>query len=166
MILLAVAATIMAFSSCKKDETKTDLLTKPSKGWVLSEATSSPHYALQDGTFATDLMKDGYLDAFELDDIIKFKENGGQTIDPGKLIDPHYGYQAEVAATWSFNDDETILNMQIPFFYNDEGTSYDQEIENCDLLELTEDELRIKYTFNDDLTKVMYSFTLTYVPAK
>lgn len=166
MLLLAVSAVCFSLSSCSKEESKTDLLTKPSKGWVLSGATSSPAYELSNGSFATDLMEDGYLKEYEKDDIIKFSEDGGQTISPGKLVDPYDGYQKVVAATWSFSDDETILNMQIPFFYNDEGTSYDSDIESCEILSLTNDELRIKYTFSDDPVKGKYSFTLTYVHAK
>lgn len=164
LVFTVVLAMGVLFTSCKKDKTNTELLTI-SKGWVLSAATSSPAYALSDTSFATNLMTDGYLLECELDDVIKFSENGAQTIVPNDVcVD---GYQLETAALWSFLEEETILKMQLPFFYNDDWTSYDAEFEECKILSLTEDELRIKFTFNDDETpaKGTYSFTLTYVPA-
>ncbi|MEG1555731.1 MAG: hypothetical protein RR356_03295 [Bacteroidales bacterium] len=172
-ILTLVVATIVAitFSSCGDEpKTYTELLTI-SKGWVLSSATSSPAYELSNNTFATNLITDGYLSACEVDDIIKFTANGGETIEPGKTncsSELGYGYTKSVAATWKFNAEETHLFFQIPFFYNAEGDSYDKEQENVEILSLTETELRVKYTF-DDVTspaKTKYSFTLTYVPAK
>jgi len=167
LILTAVIAMAVIFSSCKeKEKTKTELLTIK-KGWVLSAATSSPAYALSDGSFATDLMKDGYLYECELDEVIKFTDNGAQTIVPNTLCE-EFGYQTETAALWTFEDDETILKMQLPMFYNAAGTSFDEEFEKCQILALTEKELRLKYTFTDteNPTKGEYSFTLTYVPAK
>ncbi len=165
LVFTVVLAMGVLFTSCKKDKTNTELLTI-TKGWVLSAATSSPAYELADQSFATNLMTDGYLEECELDEVIKFSENGAQTIVP-KDVCTDFGYQAETSALWSFNEDETILKMQIPFFYKDDGTSYDEEFEECTILSLTEDELRIKFTFNDDETpaKGTYTFTLTYVPA-
>jgi len=165
LVFTVVLAMGVLFTSCKKDKTNTELLTI-TKGWVLSAATSSPAYLLSDDSYATNLMTDGYLEECELDEVIKFSEKGAQTIVP-KDVCTDFGYQAETSALWSFNEDETLLKMQIPFFYNDDETSYDEEIEECTILSLTEDELRIKFTFNDDKTptKGTYTFTLTYVPA-
>jgi len=169
LLLVAVAALVaVSFTSCNNDKTYTELLTQ-SKGWVLSAASTSPSYLLSDGSYATDLINDGYLYAYEVDDIITFAENGAETINPGKLIDTTAGYQAEVATTWSFDNAEnpTTITMQLPFFYNAAGTSYDTEAETCTILSLTSEEFRIKYTFNAESTaKEAYSFTLTYVPAK
>ena len=87
LILTAVIAVALFFASCNKDEKSyTELLTIK-KGWVLDVATSSPAYELSDGSFATDLMKDGYLEECELDDVIKFADNGAQTIIPNTLCD-------------------------------------------------------------------------------
>lgn len=167
VLMFALLAMSMVFVSCKKeDKTNTALLCNKN-GWVLKGAASSPAYALANGTFATDLINQGYLFECEVDDIIKFTENGGQTINPGEKLCED-GYQKEVAATWSFNEDETELTMQIPFFYNDEVTSFDAVQETVQILSLTETELRVKYTFNDDESpaKGTYSFTLTYEPYK
>ena len=166
LVFTVVLAMGVLFTSCKKDKTNTELLTI-SKGWVLSAATSSPAYALSDTSYATNLMTDGYLLECELDEVIKFSEDGAQTIVPNDVCED-FGYQMETAALWSFQEDETILKMQLPFFYNDDNTSYDADFEECKILSLTEDELRLKFTFNDDevVTKGTYSFTLTYVPAR
>ena len=74
--VLAIAALfLVGVTSCTQEKTATELLTQKN-GWVLSSATSSPAYHLSDGSFATDLMTEGYLMAWELDDIIVFNENG------------------------------------------------------------------------------------------
>ncbi|MCQ2286686.1 MAG: hypothetical protein MJZ76_07410 [Bacteroidales bacterium] len=152
--LMIAVALVAGLSSCKKDEeaTKTALLTYE-YGWVLKSATSSPAYALENGTFATDLINDGYLFECELDDIILFKENGGMVVMPKVACED----ETEYAATWKFDENEENITMQIPFFY-------DEEAEKCQLMSLTEDEMKIKFTFNDNETptKGVYSFILTY----
>ena len=162
VIALAFIACTMLFSSCKKGEqTKTAMLCYK-YGWVLESATTSPAYRLSNGTFCTDLMTEGYLEACELDEIIKFTENGSQTIIPKEICD--FGYQKEVATTWSFNEAEDELNFQLPFFYNANNTNFDEEFEKCEIMSLTNDELKIKFTFDDYEAgaKNAYSFTLTY----
>ena len=175
LIFALTAVFALSLSSCGKNKkadgtteeqqkTKTELLCIE-KGWVLSAATSSPAYELADGTFAINLMTDGYLYPYELDDIIIFNSNGNQVINGGTNVpaDPYEDYQQRDygVGTWSFSDDETVLYFQIPFFYNEMK-------ENAQVLALTENELRVKYTFNDDEApaKGTYSFTLTYVPVK
>ena len=164
LVIALVAIFAVAITSCgkKNEKTNTDLLSIE-KGWVLSTATSSPAYHMIDGSFATDLINDGYLFDYEVDDIIKFQANGNQIINGGKLVPAEGDYQAtdKGVGTWKFNSDETELSFQIPFFY-------DEEVETAQILKLSETELRVKYTFNatDNPTKEAYSFTLTYVPAK
>lgn len=165
VIALAFIACTMLFASCKKvDQTNSAMLCYK-YGWVLESATSSPAYALRNGSFCTDLMTEGYLEDCELDEILKFDENGAMVITPKEVCD--FGYQNEVATTWSFNEAEDTLNMQLPFFYNDNETSFDEEIESCQVMSLTNDELKIKYTFKDYAAPTkgqynVYSFTLTY----
>ena len=166
--VLAVAAMVVfTLTSCDRPEpTKADYLCQ-SKGWVLSAATSTPAYVLSDGTYINDLMTEGYLFASELDDIITFNANGTMSINPGTNIDTTFGYQQEVGSTWYFNADTTMLYFQIPFFYNDDYTSFDAELENAKILYINETEMKLAYTFNDnDLAKGEYTFYLTYVPAK
>jgi hypothetical protein len=169
LILLTVLLSFgILFSACKKDEkTTTELLTYK-KGWVLAEATSSPAYELADGSFATNLMTDGYLLECELDDVVIFADNGAQTIVPKTLCD--FGYQGETAALWTLveKNGKEYLKFQIPFFYDETFTTYDAELEECEILNITDEQLRIKFTFNDDANpaKGTYSFTLTYKHAK
>jgi len=161
--LIAILACAALVSCKKKDETTGNSENKRAqyveyltnkKGWVLETATSSPAYVLLDETTCTDLMTEGYLEDCELDEILKFTSNGGLTVNPGNDVCDE---EEEYAATWKLSDDLKTLTFQIPFFYND-------EVEECQLLSLTEDQLRVKFTFTDDEgnAKGIYSFTLTY----
>lgn len=166
--VLAIAAMLVfTFNACgPQEKTMADYLCQP-KGWVLSAATSNPAYLLSDNTYISDLMTEGYLFACELDDIITFNANGTMSINPGANIDPTFGYQQEVGSTWHFNADTTMLYFQLPFFYNDDYTSFDAELENAKILYINETEMKLAYTFNDnDPAKGEYTFFLTYVPAK
>ena len=167
LVLAAAAMIILGFTSCGGDKTYTEILTEQTKGWVLSAATSDPAYELSIGRTTANLL-DGYLYEEEIDDIITFKENGIMTIDPGTKTNPDYGYQGTVIANWNLSADQSTLNMQIPFFYDGTNMMYDAEVESCKISSLTNKELVITYTFNDDEApaKGTYTFTLTYVPAK
>jgi len=167
LVLAAAAMIILGFTSCGSDKTYSELLMEQTKGWVLSAATSDPAYELSTGRSTANLL-DGYLYDEEADDIITFKENGIMTIDPGSNVGDGYGYQSTVIASWNISADQSTLNMQIPFFYDETSMMYDAEIEGCSIVSLTSKELVIAYTFNDDESpaKGTYTFTLTYVPAK
>jgi len=167
LVLAAAAMIVLGFTSCGGDKTYTELLTGQTKGWVLSAATSEPGYLLNSGRTTANLM-DGYLYEEEMDDIITFKENGIMTIDPATKTAPDYGYQSTVIANWNLSADQSKLNMQLPFFYDNSNMMYDAEVETCTISSLTNKELVITYTFNDDEApaKGTYTFTLTYVPAK
>jgi len=147
----------VGFSSCK-DETNTTFLTT-SKGWTLTAATSQPDYELLNGNAISSLF-DGYLYDCELDDIVYFKEDGSQTLNPKNELCEN-GYTEETAiGIWSFNEDETKLNMQIPFFY-------DTTVETVDVVTLDKNTLKVNYTFVEDdanpaKTQRTYTFTLTY----
>lgn len=166
LFALAIAAIIgLSFTSCDPTvKTNAELLTGATNGWVLASATSEPGYELASGKIATDLINDGYLYESEVDEIITFKEDGTQIIDPGKNVDPTYGYQTPVTAAWNLSLDQSTLNMQIPFFYNDDNTSYNAQVENCRIVSLTNKEMVLAYTFTDETStaKGTYTFTLTY----
>lgn len=168
VIALAFVAFVMLFSSCKKtDETNTALLCYKN-GWVLTAATTSPAYKMSDGSNCTNLME-CYLQECELDDVIAFTEDGGQTINP-KEVCTDFGLQSQKASTWKFNADETYLYCQLPFFYNDNEDSFNEKQENCKIMSLTSDELKLAYTFEvyDVVSKAAeeYTFYLTYGHAK
>lgn len=168
--VLAVAALfVIGFTSCDPTTEKTyaDYLTVDG-GWVLASATSNPAYLLSDNTYVTDLMSEGYLYDYELDDIITFNANGSMSINPGANINPDGGYQQEVASVWSFEKDSTYISMQLPFFYDATGMTFDAEPESCKILTLNENEMKLAFSFNDDENpaKGEYTFILTYKHAK
>ena len=144
--VLAIAALfVVSFSSCGGGKTATELLTQK-KGWVLSSATSSPAYQLTDGSYATNLMTEGYLKAWELDDIIVFNENGSHLLNPGKNLPESAadGFVAETSlGNWSFDNVENpeYIFMQVPFLFDfdAEGNfTFDDAVEKCQVLSLTE----------------------------
>ncbi|MCQ2285879.1 MAG: hypothetical protein MJZ76_03265, partial [Bacteroidales bacterium] len=146
----------------KKEKTNTDKLCIE-KGWVLKAATSQPAYVMLDGTQIADLFDGGYLEPGEKDDIIAFSANGTQVIKPGDNLNG--GYQQEVGGyKWFFNNDESILNFYVPFFYKEAADVVDEGT----IVSLTETELKVNVKVNDDdpYTKGNYTFTLTYVPVK
>lgn len=156
-------------TSCTKDRPcNYELLTNATMGWQLVEATSEPGYELWNGKIATDLINDGYLQDWEKDDKIIFMSGGVQIIDLGTNLwfdgDLILGYQKTVEARWSLSLDQYTLNMQIPFFYNEEGTSYSEEVENCRIVSLSPNKMILAYTWTDEnsTAKGTYTFTLTY----
>lgn len=172
LFAMAIAATlVLGFNACDPQEkTLTDYLTAPKNGWVLEAATSTPGYVMSSGAIIDNLME-GYLYDYEKDDIIKFTADGIETIEPGAIIaDDGSAYQEAISTTYTIleNLDGKFLNMQVPFFYNDDYTSFDAQVEVCEIINLDENQLKIRCTINDDENpaKPTYSFTLTYVPAK
>lgn len=161
-ILTAVVLMILG-CSCSDRPCNYELLTNATMGWKLVAATSEPGYELPNGRIATDLINDGYLQDWEIDDQINFWSNGVQVIDPNGIED-YQGYQNTVEARWSLSLDQCTLNMQIPFFYNNEGTSYSEEVERCRIVHLSPNEMILAYTFTDEnsTSKGTYTFTLTY----
>lgn len=153
--------------------TAMELLTIP-QGWVLSEATSSPSYELSNGVLVDDLMH-GYLYDFEIDDIIRFSSDGTHCVHPNRILPEglEFGYTQETSlGQWHFDnpDNPAYLFMQIPFIYGDGLNTYNPAIEECRIISLTTDMLKISFTYIDDeyknATKGSYTFTLTYVPAR
>ena len=158
LIVAIIAIFALSLTSCdgtKKDLTFEEAVTGAKNGWVLSSATSSPAYKMENGEYVTDLMNGGYLLACELDDITKFAANGALTINPGTKTCS--ADDKEYASTWTYNAETKILYYQIPFFYDDER-------ENVHVLDFSKDELRVNYTYNDVEvgTKDIYTFTLIY----
>lgn len=173
LLVLAAAALMVCFNSCgPKEKTLTDYLTAPKKGWVMEAATSTPAYHMQSGALVDNLME-GYFFDYEMDDIISFDAEGNETIDPGKLLaDDGAAYQNVVTAKYSVNDETKILMCQMPWIYeyddNDLPIGYSPAQEVCEIITLDDNMLKIRCTIDDVAapTKDVYSFTITYVPAK
>lgn len=152
---------VFALTSCKDNKTMTDYLTIE-KGWTLSSATTTPYWTLNDNTQISDLFE-GYVYDCEKDDVIKFKADYFEYLNPGEVCEDQPSQESSLGK-WAINEEEKVLDMQIPFFYDD-------EIESCKILELNKDELKVTYTWTlgENPAKGVpgtYTFTLTYVPAK
>lgn len=160
-IIVVAAVCMLAFSSCTKEKTMTEML-QIKKGWTLSTATSSPAYNLNGGGQIGNLF-DGYVFDCEKDDIITFKEDGFEYMNPGDDVCENQAADESSIGSYSLNEDAMTMDMQIPFFY-------DAAVESVKVVELTEDVLKVNYTFTEveETTKApgTYTFTLTYVPAK
>lgn len=162
---MVTAIVLVGLVGCHKDnQTATDILTG-TNGWVLSTAFSDPRYHLSDGGYASDLINDGYLNIFEAYYILVFTSTGGEIVKPGDVPAPSDGegfFKKETTlGNWEFNnpDNPTTITMYIPFLYK-EG------LINCQILNLTKDEFKIKFKVQDDeeSAKKTCTFTLTYVP--
>lgn len=164
--IITVALVVAAgFMGCHRHEqTATDFLTG-AKGWVLSKAYSNPPYHLEDGSYASDLMNDGYLKDFESAYILVFNTTGGEIVKPGDVRAPsaEEGYVEETTlGVWKFDnpDHPTAITMHIPFLYQEEPVV-------CQLLDLAKDDFRIRFKVQDDEdVKKECTFTLTFVPVK
>jgi hypothetical protein len=168
---LAVFTAIIAFSfiACDKDQTTEEMLTQ-TKGWTLTEATSSPAYELLSGGKITNLF-DGYIQACELDDIIYFNENKSQTLNFGKVRCDWDPDVKEVSlGNWNLIDD-THLKFYFP--------AYEQQLEAV-ILKIDDETLKLQFNFDEDdgenpakfyrgpkdsKTVRNYTFTLTYKKA-
>jgi predicted PP-loop superfamily ATPase len=153
---------LFAFTSCGDKKTMTDHLTN-SKGWTLSEATTTPYWTLNDNSQISDLFE-GYVYDCEKDDVIKFNADGFEYLNPGADVCEWEPSQESSIGKWAINEEEKVLDMQIPFFYDD-------EVESCKIMELNKDQLKVSYTWTltEDPAKGVpgtYTFTLVYVPAK
>lgn len=154
---------VFAFTSCEKEKTMEELLTIE-KGWKMSNATTTPFWTLDDNTQITDLLNDGYFYDCEKDDVIKFASDGYEYLNPGKDVCEGEPAKETELGKWSLNEETKTLEMQLPFFG-------DAEAEHVQIVELTEDVLKINYTYvlSADVTKGVpgtYTFAITYVPAK
>lgn len=165
--IIAVAIfTIVGFTGCNPHEkSATDLLTG-NKGWVLSSAFSNPPFHVsEDGTYASDLINDGYLKNFEIAYILVFNTTGGEIVKPGSVVapSPEEGFVTETTlGNWAFDnpDNPSTISMHIPFLYQ-EGPKV------CQILNLSKDDFRIRFTVEDDEdAKKTCTFTLTYIPVK
>lgn len=170
LIIGLICIFAIGLTSCgkNKEKTNTEKLCNE-KGWVLKSATAAPYYTMKSGEKITDVYTD-YLYAHERDEIIYFYENGSEVINPGKILpgENESGYMSEQASTWYFDEAETTITFQIPFFMEDKNLSrtFDAAFETAAISKIDEDEFVILYTFNNVDKKEQCTFTLTYVLAK
>ena len=175
--VLAIAAMVMLTACTPQSQTPiTDVLKSAKKGWVMTSVKSAPAYVLETGVTLDELYAEGdyehntgFFYAAEKDDAIIFGETGVLTIDPGKIL-PEDGsaYQNTVVASYSVDETNHEILLQMPWEYNDDFTGYDANLEKCSIQSYDSKQLVVKYTRNDDQNpaKAQNTFTITYVPAK
>ncbi len=161
------------------DEDPMTLLTIP-QGWKMTSVVSSPAYCLAiNGVTLTELFADGdfdhgdgYFYECEKDDIIVFSNDGTHRLLPDSIFCEYgWGYTQETElGQWHFDNDAnpTYLYYQLPFFYNDDYSSYDAPLEACQIIVLSRNMLKVAYLldFEQKRSKGAYVFTITYVPAE
>lgn len=171
-LVAAFAVVAMVLGSCDQSNVSaTDALTIKD-GWQLAEGTIVPAYELLNGDLVDDVMD--FLLPCEQDDNILFNANGSETIKTNVTCadsEGEFGLQdPEVAALWHFDNPENPerLYLQLPFFYNDDMDNYDEELENCEIINLTKDEMKLRYTLRFTNAKgddEKYTFTFVYRPS-
>ena len=175
--IIAVALTVaLVFTSCKKEATNTELLTIE-KGWTLTKLTCPQGY----GTSAvTDIY--ALLDnagGYECDDVMKFNEDNKEFVNFGEK---RYDYEPtgdQYVGTWKFtNEDETILECQIPVFgpaaNASESNLVSETKEQCNIISLDKEQMVLSHTFTPGAATTKagfvqegtWTFQFTYVPAK
>ncbi len=166
-VIIAIAFfTLVSFIRCnpQHEQSATEILTG-NQGWVLSKAFSNPAYFVSEtGTFASDLINDAFLKDYEVAYILIFNTTGGEIVKPGSVVAPSDsdGYITETTlGKWAFDnpDNPSNITMHIPFLY-------EKGLKDCKILNLSKEELRIRFTVEDDEdgAKKMCTFTVTYVP--
>ena len=113
--IIAVALTVaLVFTSCKKEPTRTELLTNE-KGWTLSTLTCPEGYGQDAVTDIYAMLANA--GGYECDDVMKFTEDNKETVNFGEK---RYDYEPtgdQYVGTWALKgDDENILECQIPVF--------------------------------------------------
>ena len=164
LIVAVIAIFAMSLTSCgHKDPTLTECLTGAKKGWTIEKATVDHTFTMLSGKTVEDLVGDGYLYDCEKDEIIKFLDNGSQTINPGKST-CEFGYQKEVATTYEVSSDDKTLTCHIPFYYNEDETSFHAIPQECVVVSFSEKELVLRCNFFVDniTTKEKFVLTMTY----
>ena len=175
--IFAVALMVaLVFTSCKKDPTKTELLTIE-KGWTLTTLTCPQGYG-SDGVTDIYAMLDN-AGGYECDDIMKFTEDGKESVNFGEK---RYEYEPagdQYVGTWKFtNEDETILECQIPVFgpaaNASESNLVSEAKEQCNIISLEKEQMVLSHTFKPGASASKagfgqegeWTFQFTYVPAK
>ena len=174
--IVAVALTVaLVFTSCHKDPTMTEKLCIE-KGWTLSALTCPQGYGSNGITDIYALLDQA--GGYECDDIMKFNADGKEYVNAGTKKYEYEGEGDQYVGTWAFNDDETVLECQIPVFgpaaNAPEGTIYSEVKEQCNIISLEKEEMVLSHTFTPGASTAKagfgqegtWTFQFTYVPAK
>lgn len=140
-ILLAVLT--LSFGACKKDDEKSNSEQLVEKDWRLTALTADPAI-----NFGSTLYSDVYaqLQACDKDDLTIFKSGGIINFDDGATKCSPSASQI-VLGVWTLNADETVIAV--------DGVSWT-------ILELNDDQLKVKYTADPTGSGVNSTITATY----
>jgi hypothetical protein len=146
--LLIMLAFVTVFTSCDKDDDETpiskeDLLTN--KKWRTTAFTVDPAY------FGISDLYAQYEDC-DKDDFMESKKGGQLVRDEGASRCDSSDPQT-LTGTWIFNGDQTKITVNDP-----EIGTYP-----ADVLELTNNTLRVQFTIRDDDSGLNYTFKSTQV---
>ena len=174
-IIAAALTVVLVFTSCHKDPTRTDILTNE-KGWTLSALTCPEGYG---ANAVTDIY--AMLDnagGYECDDVMKFNADGKESVNAGTKKYDYEGEGDQYVGTWAFNDEETVLECQIPVFgpavSDPEGTLYSAAKEQCNIISMEKEKMVLSHTFTPGSNPAKagfgqegtWTFQFTYVLAK
>lgn len=152
------------FTTYEKDEDNyANLLSMHPNGWKLTSATSAPAYMFADGSYADDLINDGYLQDFEAAYILVFKDDYTHYVKPGAVVapNPNVGYTTltNLGSYLFYSENNAVfIDMKVPYIHST------ATINAIKILSITDSEFKIKCTINDS-GKASYSFVLRFVPA-
>jgi len=126
--LFLVAITILvafAFSSCDKEpKTRTELITQ-SKGWIISQATCSPDYQLNNDEWCnTDLLNGGFFFDCEKDDIYYFNADYSFVRNFGKDKCTGESGKDENMGRWAFQENEQWVQFYMTAYYDNDNAEY------------------------------------------
>lgn len=127
-------------------------------GWRLTKATFSPAYEMLSGELIVDLFN-GFLESCEIDDILYFKTNNAQILNPGAdnkstNIDLDCVQMPEkTLGNWQLSKDEkSFTSFYLPYFPEDKFTPT--------IITLTRNRLSISLPIKDEANDV--TLTLDY----
>jgi hypothetical protein len=126
--LFLVAITILiacAFTACTTDDKTIEEKLTQKKGWIITQATCSPDYRLNNGEWCgTDLLNGGFFFACEKDDIYYFKENKSFIRDFGKDKCTGETAKEENMGTWALLENDTWVRFYMTAYYDFDNEEY------------------------------------------
>jgi len=126
--LLLVATTILvafAFTSCDPVEKTKEELLKQKNGWIISQATCSPDYQLNNDEWCdTDLLNGGFFYVCEKDDIYYFKDDNSFMRNFGKDKCSGEDGKEENMGRWALQEKDTWVQFYMTAYYDNANEEY------------------------------------------
>jgi hypothetical protein len=153
--VLPLIALIITVTSCKKEDSKTHLLT--SAKWKLSGYEFIPGLTIA-GHYYTDYYGPYVANDCIYDDIIEFTDDGKIVTTEGGMVCDASMPSNKTEGSWYFNDDKSYLYVTVDYHVN--IFNYGLIANELQVVELTKDKLICDGVFaNDTTVKYRYTFT-------